>query len=90
MADGDFLHESLSGVTALRNELQRYAAAPQDGPQGLIGRHYTEDAYFDHEKETVLSEGWFCVGRADEIAETGKYITITLLDEPIIVVNTGE
>ena len=61
MADGDFLHESLSGVTALRNELQRYAAAPQDGPQGLIGRHYTEDAYFDHEKDTVSN----CVARID-------------------------
>ena len=57
MADGDFLHECLSGVTALRNELQRYAAAPQDGPQGLIERLCYEDAYFDHEKETVSKRG---------------------------------
>ena len=62
MADGDFLHTGALSVIALREELQRCAAAPQDRPEGPIGRLYTDDAYFAHEKETVLKEGWFVSG----------------------------
>ncbi|MEM9580152.1 MAG: aromatic ring-hydroxylating dioxygenase subunit alpha [Pseudomonadota bacterium] len=74
----------------MRATLQNAAAQPSDAPQGLPGAFYSDDAVFRHECQTVLQHGWHCVGRADEFAEQGDYLAITLLGEPIIIVRDGD
>ncbi|MEO0328514.1 MAG: aromatic ring-hydroxylating dioxygenase subunit alpha [Pseudomonadota bacterium] len=75
-------------VGEMREALQQIAANPADAPQGLSGIYYTDPAYFEYEKATVLKRGWHCVGRADEVPNQGDYFTINLLGEPVIIVRS--
>ncbi len=75
-----------SRVEAMKQELSTIASAPTNAPQGLPGYFYTDQSYFEHECTTVLKQGWHCVGRVDELAETGDYLTLQLLNEPLIIV----
>lgn len=77
-------------VTAMRHELAEIAASPVDAPRGPSGRFYTDPAYFEYECKTVLRKNWHCVGRADELASVGDYLTVQLLDEPLIIVRDTE
>ena len=76
-------------IADMRAELQRIAALPADAPQGLPGVFYTDPSFFEYECQTILRQGWHCLGRADEIPEEGDYYTIQILNEPLIVVRTG-
>ncbi|MEM9147309.1 MAG: aromatic ring-hydroxylating dioxygenase subunit alpha [Pseudomonadota bacterium] len=78
--------DTLSHLATMRRDLARIAAAPDEAPVGPPGRFYTDNAYFAHECATVLRRGWHCVGRSDEVAETGAYLTLQLLGEPLIIV----
>jgi phenylpropionate dioxygenase-like ring-hydroxylating dioxygenase large terminal subunit len=47
---------------------------------------YTDPAVLDFERDAVFGHDWLCVGRADRIRHVGDWFTVTLCDEPIIVV----
>jgi phenylpropionate dioxygenase-like ring-hydroxylating dioxygenase large terminal subunit len=47
---------------------------------------YTSDAFYEFEKDACFGHDWLCVGRLDEVPEPGDYITISLVDEPLVVV----
>lgn len=73
-------------IQGFKEELAQIAAAPADAPQGLPGRFYADETYFQHEWDTVLRNGWHCAGRIDEVPNVGDYFTLMLLGEPIVVV----
>lgn len=73
-------------VAEMRDALLEIAAAPDNAPEGLPGKFYTDSAYFEHECATTLRDGWHCVGRVDELVEQGDYFTIHLLNEPLIII----
>ncbi|AZV80960.1 aromatic ring-hydroxylating dioxygenase subunit alpha (plasmid) [Parasedimentitalea marina] len=73
-------------MTELRKKLQELAALPADRPMGMPGAFYTSPEQFAWEKNTVLRNGWHCLGRQDEISNPGDFFTVQLLDEPLIVV----
>ena len=73
-------------VKTMRNELISIVNLPDDSPFGLPGKFYTSRSYFKHETNTVLSKGWHCLGRADEIPNAGDYFTAQILNEPLLVV----
>lgn len=77
-------------VDDMRQTLADCAAAPADAPRGLPGPFYHDPAFFAHECDTVLRHGWHCVGRADEFAQQGDYLTLHLLNEPLIIVRDGD
>lgn len=77
-------------VQQMRDKLAHIATVPDDAPQSLPGKFYTDPAYFDHEVATVLHSGWYCVGRADELKTEGDYFTLQLLNEPLIIVRNQE
>lgn len=76
----------MSDIARLRRDLQQMAVAPAGAPVGMPGVFYTSPGYFDWECETVLRQGWHCLGREDEVPEPGDFFTLQLLDEPLIVV----
>ena len=69
----------------LKETLQELAALPNDRPMGMPGAFYTSQEYYEHETRTVLRSGWHCLGREDEIPNTGDYFTATVVDEPLLV-----
>jgi phenylpropionate dioxygenase-like ring-hydroxylating dioxygenase large terminal subunit len=47
---------------------------------------YTSDEFYEFERDAIFGRDWLCVGRADEIPQPGDYMTITIADEPLLVV----
>jgi phenylpropionate dioxygenase-like ring-hydroxylating dioxygenase large terminal subunit len=51
---------------------------------------YTSEEWFDYEKESVYARSWLCLGRAGFLERPGDYYTITINDDPLIVVKGGD
>jgi choline monooxygenase len=47
---------------------------------------YTSEMMARREKEHLFPHTWLCVGRADQVAEPGQFMTMHLADEPIVIV----
>lgn len=69
-----------------RTLLGRLAALPDDSPRSLPGWAYCDADVFRTEWAGPLRDGWHCLGRVDEVPEPGDYFTVTLLDEPLLVI----
>ena len=54
--------------------------------RGLDPSVYTRSSYYEAEVECLFRGGWLCVGRADQIPDVGDYMTLDLLEEPLLVV----
>lgn len=61
--------------------------ADEDGrhPHSMPGWYYADPALFEAEKKRVFAAGWVAVGHASEIAKPGMYMTVTIGDEPVII-----
>jgi len=75
----------MSNLFEMREALKNTAALPDYSPMSLSGYFYTSQEFFDLEKNTVLYNGWHCIGRADELANPGDYITAQILNEPLLI-----
>ena len=42
--------------------------------------------FLDHEREAVFTREWVCVGREDEVAVTGDFLTDQIAEVPVLVV----
>ena len=51
---------------------------------------YTSDEFYAFERDAIFGHEWLCVGRADQIPSPGDYYTVTIAEEPLIVVRTRE
>ena len=69
----------------LQETLQEFAALPMVAPW-VCQAHFTPHKNTMNETRTVLRSGWHCLGREDEIPNTGDYFTAQLLNEPLLVV----
>ena len=52
----------------------------------LTGTDYTSAAVYEEERERLFFGGWFCVGRADEVASPGDYLVRDVVGESVFVV----
>jgi len=52
----------------------------------LPGRYYHDAGVFEREIETIFSDMWICVGRAEDLPEPGDYLTLTLGRERVLLV----
>ena len=50
---------------------------------------YTDPAFYERECERIFAREWICVGRVEDVAEIGDYLTTTIVNEPLIVVRDG-
>lgn len=46
---------------------------------------YTSNDWLEHETEHLLKQEWLCLGRIDEVANPGDYLTIEVLGEPLLI-----
>jgi phenylpropionate dioxygenase-like ring-hydroxylating dioxygenase large terminal subunit len=53
---------------------------------GLPPYCYTSEEFFEFEQEAVFSHDWLCLGRQEEIPESGDYFTLQVNDDPLVVV----
>ena len=58
----------------LSMKLQEIAKLPSDRPMSMPGAFYTSQNRFEHEVSTVLNSGWHCLGRQDEIPNSGDFL----------------
>jgi phenylpropionate dioxygenase-like ring-hydroxylating dioxygenase large terminal subunit len=47
---------------------------------------YTSEEFYGFEKDAIFGHDWLCVGRVDQAPEPGDWYTLTIVDEPLIVV----
>ncbi len=76
-------------MTVLTSELLDSLAAsiePVERAYTLPPAIYTSEEFLRFEHEALYSHEWLCVGRADRIPEPGDWFTVTLADEPLVVV----
>ncbi|MEO1493906.1 MAG: Rieske 2Fe-2S domain-containing protein [Pseudomonadota bacterium] len=72
------------------SELQAMVATPFEQAQAIPKSAYTSDAFLDAEIERIFKREWVCVGRADQLANAGDYLTYDLAGQPILIVRDGE
>jgi nitrite reductase/ring-hydroxylating ferredoxin subunit len=46
---------------------------------------YTDQAFYEFEKDALFAKEWLCVGRQEWVAKPGDYFTATHMGEPIVV-----
>ncbi|MEM1231254.1 MAG: aromatic ring-hydroxylating dioxygenase subunit alpha [Pseudomonadota bacterium] len=76
--------EVLPGIT--KAALNR-ARAPLAEALTLPPAAYTDREIFALERERILRRSWWPVARLDQLPEPGSYLTVDLLDQPLLVVH---
>jgi phenylpropionate dioxygenase-like ring-hydroxylating dioxygenase large terminal subunit len=79
----DTLDTALEGLRAA-------ALAPFEQARAMPPSVYTSQAFCEAELSEIFARDWYCVGRADALAETGSYVTADLAGQPILVVRDGD
>lgn len=74
-------HAFSDPVAALRETTSR----PFEQARAMPPEVYTSDAFLKLELEHIFSKEWYCVGRADALADSGDYVTLELAGQPIVV-----
>ncbi len=54
-------------------------------PQAMPASFYLSEQQHAEEITSVFLQEWLCVGRADEVPNSGDYYTTKIIDEPLIV-----
>ncbi len=60
--------------------------APLNSALTIPGPWYTDEGVAELERKTVFSRTWQMVGRAEQVAAPGQYITAEVAGEPVLVV----
>jgi phenylpropionate dioxygenase-like ring-hydroxylating dioxygenase large terminal subunit len=81
---GDFVGESLFTDELLRSFDQ--SILPVNEARLLPPTLYTSEQFYEFELSAIFLREWLCLGRIDQVANPGDYYTITIADEPLIVV----
>ncbi len=72
---------------SLKEILESYdAGAPLDRAWTIPASWYVDDRVTQRERETVFSNSWQMIARADQLGRPGQYVAKTVAGEPIVVV----
>ena len=66
-----------SDVSAARN--------PVSSARHVPGSMYTSPEIFAREKDELFMRDWLCVGRGEEVANAGDFVTLRAMGEPLVV-----
>lgn len=73
-------------LRAVLERLRDAATRPFDQALPIPPEVHHSAAFLEHERDSVFTQSWLCVGRADEIAEHGDYLTHDIAGVPVIVI----
>ncbi|MEG6508124.1 aromatic ring-hydroxylating dioxygenase subunit alpha [Methyloligella sp. 2.7D] len=79
--------EKLNSLVA---DIIETAALPLKRASTLPAAAYTDEDYFQLEKEKILAAGWMCIAHVSQLKEPGDYVAVDLLDEPMMAVRDRE
>jgi len=51
---------------------------------------YLDECEFEREYRAIFESGWVCVGRSDELTETGHYLAIRLRSQSLLIVRSDD
>jgi choline monooxygenase len=51
---------------------------------------YADKDWYERELELIFRKEWLCVGRVEQIPNTGDYFTIEMIKQPLVVVRDGD
>lgn len=74
-------------VASIAAALRDAADRGHDMARTMPAAFYTDPGFLELEREHLFAKEWHCVGRVEEIAEPGQYMTYRLLDEPLVIVH---
>lgn len=78
-------------ASSFREIIESYDAdAPLQEAWTIPASWYRDSRVLELERETVFSRSWQMVGRAEQVAEPGQYITWELAGEPILIVRGSD
>lgn len=80
-----FSNSNLTLEAALA-QLQIAAALPFEQARPIPPGLNHSQAFLDREKQFVFMQEWICIGREDEIARAGDFLTHSIADVPVLVV----
>ena len=66
-------------------ELHQNVAAPFERAHAMPKSVYTSPEFLVLEQHHVFAKDWICAGRAETLPNPGDYLTLTLAEEPLIV-----
>ena len=72
-------------TTQLLDALRATAARPLEDALAFPPKCYVSEDFLALEREKIFYSEWHCIGRADELAEPGSYLTFEIADEPVFV-----
>ena len=64
--------------------------APLEEAHTIPAEWYVDPRIADLERQTVFSQNWQVIGRADQLRATGDYVTATVAGEPIVAVRGAD
>ncbi len=67
-------------------ELASNAGQPFESARAMPKSVYTSEAFLQAELDQIFRKEWFCVTRADALANPGDYTTLELAGQPIMVI----
>ena len=57
---------------------------------GMPGAFYTDARLCALEQDYLFARDWVCVGREEDVPQSGSYLTVTVADEPILIVRGSD
>ncbi len=75
----------------LHHELARFdGALPLERARTIPASWYFDSAVCERERQAVFGDTWQVVGRVDQVAKSGAFLTATVASEPILVLRDAE
>ena len=75
--------------SALTNNLEE-TRRPLHQARHVPGHIYTSPEILALEKEHIFLRDWLCVARVEEIANPGDYMTLRILEEPVLLTRSAD
>lgn len=69
--------------------LHESVSVPFEQARAMPKEVYTSEDFVEQEIAHIFKKDWYCVGRADTLANIGDYVTCELADQPIVVLRDG-
>lgn len=74
-------------LTMIGETLASQATRPYEAAWSMPGAFYSDPEVLAIEREQLFAREWICVGRIEEVARPGDYITFEILEEPVVIVH---